>query len=126
LNPLGLFLNPLGLFLRTSIPFTLYMACSERLPTHLNPLAERTGFSQAWDPPPLAGGGVATTWVGLKGLSRGDVLSAGLSSMDPLEHTVQLTAMAGRHVAKVVLHNLDGGSVDIGPGLLRVVVVKIL
>jgi hypothetical protein len=80
----------------------------------------------AWDPPPLTGGGVATTWIELKGLSRGDVLSAGLSSMDPLEHTVQLTAMAGKHVAKVVLHNLDGGSVDIGPGLLRVVVVKIL
>ena len=79
----------------------------------------------AWDPPPLAGGGVSTTWIEIKGVSRGDVLSAGLSSMDPLEHTVQLTAMAGKHVAKVVLHNL-GDNVDIGPGLLRVVVAKIL
>jgi hypothetical protein len=36
-------LNPLGLFLRTSV----YMVYSECLTTRLNPLAERTCFSQA-------------------------------------------------------------------------------
>ena len=44
MNPLGLFLNPRkGLFLRLH---TVYMAYFERLPTRLNPLAERTCFSQ--------------------------------------------------------------------------------
>jgi hypothetical protein len=43
---MGAHLNPLGLFLRTSIQCTLYMACSECLPTRLNPLAERTCYSQ--------------------------------------------------------------------------------
>ena len=85
-----------------------------------------------WDPPPLPSGGVTTTMMELKGVSRGDAVSAGLSSVDPLEHTVQLTATAGEHLVKVVLQNLDGGpwpgggNVDIGPGLLRVVLMKIL
>jgi hypothetical protein len=41
-------LNPLDLFLRTSIDHTVYMAYSECLPTRLNPLAERTCFSQVF------------------------------------------------------------------------------
>lgn len=55
-------------------------------------------------------------------------MAAALSSVDALKHAVQLTATAGEHVAKVVLQNLDedGGSVDIGPGLLRVVVTKVV
>ena len=44
MNPLGLFLEPPGLFL-THL-HTVCMAYSERLPTRLNPLAERTCFSQ--------------------------------------------------------------------------------
>ena len=44
MNPLGLFLEPSGPLL-THL-HTVYMACSERLPTRLNPLAERTCFSQ--------------------------------------------------------------------------------
>ena len=48
LNPLGLFLEPPGPLL-THI-HTVYMAYSERLPTRLNPLAERTCFSQASTP----------------------------------------------------------------------------
>ena len=81
-----------------------------------------------WDPQPLLSGGVTTIIMELKGVSRGDAVSAGLSSVDPLEHTVQLTATAGEDLVKVVLQNLDGGpgSVYIGPGLLRVVVMKIL
>jgi hypothetical protein len=43
-NPLGLFLNPLGLCLRTSIPFIWRVLSA--FPTRLNPLAERTCFSQ--------------------------------------------------------------------------------
>jgi hypothetical protein len=47
-------LNPLGLFLEHHGPLlmhlhTVYMAYSECLPTRLNPLAERTCFSQATD-----------------------------------------------------------------------------
>ena len=45
MNPLGLFLEPPGPLL-THL-HTVYMAYSERLPTRLNPLAERTCFSQA-------------------------------------------------------------------------------
>ena len=49
LNPqLGLFLNPFGLVL-THL-HTVYMVCSECLPTRLNPLVERTCFSQAERP----------------------------------------------------------------------------
>ena len=53
-------MNPLGLFLETPGPLlthlhTVYMAYSERLPTRVNPLAERTRFSQV--PPDLLGGG---------------------------------------------------------------------
>ena len=44
MNPLGLFLEPPGPLL-THL-HTVYMAYSERLPTRLNPLAERTCFSQ--------------------------------------------------------------------------------
>ena len=44
MNPLGLFLEPPGPLL-THL-HTVYMGCSERLPTRLNPLAERTCFSQ--------------------------------------------------------------------------------
>jgi len=44
LNPLGLFLEPPGPLL-THL-HTVYMAYSECLPTRLNPLAERTCFSQ--------------------------------------------------------------------------------
>ena len=59
MNPLGLFLEPLGpLF---TYLHTVYIAYSERLPTSLNPPAERTCFSQvraaaaegAPPPPPL-------------------------------------------------------------------------
>ena len=44
-------MNPLGLFLENPGPLlthlhTVYMAYYERLPTRLNPLAERTCFSQ--------------------------------------------------------------------------------
>ena len=42
----GAHLNPLGLFLRTSTPCIWVMAYSECRPTRLNPLAERTCFSQ--------------------------------------------------------------------------------
>ena len=45
MNPLGLFLEPLGPIL-THL-HTVHMVYSERLPTRLNPLAERTCFSQA-------------------------------------------------------------------------------
>ena len=44
MNPLGLFLGTLGPLL-THL-HTVYMADSECLPTRLNPLAERTCFSQ--------------------------------------------------------------------------------
>ena len=44
MNPLSLFLEPPGPLL-THL-HTVYMAYSERLPTRLNPLAERTCFSQ--------------------------------------------------------------------------------
>ena len=44
MNPLGLFLDPPGPLL-THL-HTVYMAYSECLPTRLNPLAERTCFSQ--------------------------------------------------------------------------------
>ena len=44
LHPLGFFLNPPGPLL-THL-YTVYMACSECLLTRLNPLAERTCFSQ--------------------------------------------------------------------------------
>ena len=44
MNPLDLFLEPPGPLL-THLR-TVNMACSERLPTRLNPLAERTCFSQ--------------------------------------------------------------------------------
>ena len=44
MNPLGLFLEPPGPLL-THL-YTVYMAYSECLPTRLNPLAERTCFSQ--------------------------------------------------------------------------------
>ena len=44
MNPLGLFLGPPGPLL-THL-HTIYVAYSERLPTRLNPLAERTCFSQ--------------------------------------------------------------------------------
>ena len=49
MNPLGLFLEPPGPLL-THL-HTVYIAYSERLPTRLNPLAERTCFSQVviWD-----------------------------------------------------------------------------
>ena len=44
MNPLGLFLEPPGsLFTHLH---TVFMACSEYLPTRLNPLAERTCFCQ--------------------------------------------------------------------------------
>jgi hypothetical protein len=46
LNPLGFFLEPPGPLL-THL-HTVYMAYSERLPTRLNPLAERTCFSQVF------------------------------------------------------------------------------
>jgi hypothetical protein len=46
LTPLGLFLEPPGLLL-THL-HTVYMAYSKCLPTRLNPLAERTCFSQVW------------------------------------------------------------------------------
>ena len=46
MNPLGLFPEPPGPLL-THL-HTVYMAYSERLPTRLNPLAERTCFSQVW------------------------------------------------------------------------------
>ena len=51
MNPLGLFLEPPGPLL-THL-HTVLMACSECLPTRLNPLAERTCFSQV--PPVLRG-----------------------------------------------------------------------
>ena len=44
MNPLGLFLEPPGPLL-THI-HTVYIRYSECLPTYLNPLAERTCFSQ--------------------------------------------------------------------------------
>jgi hypothetical protein len=44
LNPLGLSLEPPGSLL--THPHTVYMAYSECLLTRLNPLAERTCFSQ--------------------------------------------------------------------------------
>ena len=53
MNPLGLFLEPPGpLFTHLH---TVCMAYSERLPTRLNPLAERTCFSQVGEmqPPTL-------------------------------------------------------------------------
>ena len=54
MNPLGLFLEPPGPLL-THL-HTVHIAYSECLPTRLNPLAERTCFSQArkvkyWDGP---------------------------------------------------------------------------
>ena len=45
MNPLGLFLDPPGPLI--SHLHTVYMEYSECLPTRLNPLAERTCFSQA-------------------------------------------------------------------------------
>ena len=47
MNPLGLFLDPPGPLLTHF--YTVYMGCSERLPTRLNPLAERTRFPQVYD-----------------------------------------------------------------------------
>jgi hypothetical protein len=60
-------LNPLGLFLEPPVPLlthphTVYMACSECLPTHLNPLAERACFSQARAPAPASLRPTATPW----------------------------------------------------------------
>jgi hypothetical protein len=46
LNPLGLFLEPPGPLL--THPHTVYTAYSERLPTRLNPLAERACFPQVY------------------------------------------------------------------------------
>ena len=80
----------------------------------------------AQDAPLLSPGGVTTKVITLSGVSRGDVLSAAITSLDVVEHTVQLTAIAGENVAKVVLQNLDERSLDLAPGLLRVVVVKIV
>ena len=43
-----------------------------------------------------------------------------------LSHTVQLTGTAGEGRVKVVLQNVDGESVDLDAGMLRVVAAKLL
>jgi hypothetical protein len=79
----------------------------------------------SWDPPYTgANGGVATTVVGLRGAASGDAVSVGLSSVDAIKHTVQITATAAPDFVKVVLQNLASEAADIGPGLLRVHVHK--
>ena len=64
MNPLGLFLEPPGPLL-THL-HTVYLAYSERLPTRLNPLAERTCFSQVLRhrPPALAVRQLLAAWPG--------------------------------------------------------------
>lgn len=78
-----------------------------------------------WDPAPIgAGGGVTTKLVGLKGVSSGDAVSVGLTSVNAIKYTVQLTATAAEDFVKVVMQNLANEGVDIGSGVLRVVVTK--
>ena len=73
------------------------LAC--HLPHHLGATAAvaRNGSGET-DPAPIgAGGGVTTKLVGLKGVSSGDAVSVGLTSVNAIKHTVQLTATAARY-----------------------------
>lgn len=78
-----------------------------------------------WDPGSLAPGEMATLLVRLAGTELGDVTFCGLSSLVPTRHHVQLTSMSGEGVVEAMLHNVGGEPVDVGPGKLRVVVMKL-
>jgi hypothetical protein len=79
----------------------------------------------AWNPPYTDGhGGVTTTVVSLPGVTSGDAVSVGLSSVDAIKHTVQITGTAGEAFVKVILQNLASDGADIAPGRLRVHVHK--
>eukprot|EP01045_Picozoa_sp_COSAG04_P003867 COSAG04_NODE_161_length_22014_cov_18.687383_22_plen_442_part_00 len=93
-------------------------ACDDEPPTIFE---GHLANSSQFDPPLLESGGVATTLVELRGARLGDALTAGLTSLDPLVHTAQLTAIAGDGIAKVVLMNLDAEPTDLSAGTLSVI-----
>lgn len=78
----------------------------------------RTG-SKAWDPPNLADGAVASTSVTVTGARANDVCLAALSTLTTQSMT--LTAhVSANDTTFVLLHNLNGGAVDLANGTLTV------